>query len=86
MIVLPSLTLTPHLQHSKAIRQYDLLDIGVAGVPTDLTYPYTHLGSDTECLKQLASGKHAWSKVQRAMSVFTVPNTHRRFWHLRNGR
>ena len=39
------------------------LRVAVIGPKIDLTYSYDHLGDSTNVLSELASGKHAFSKV-----------------------
>ena len=46
------------------------LQVAVVGPKIDLTYAYDHLGDSTSVLNELASGKHAFSKVCRKTIVF----------------
>jgi NADH dehydrogenase (ubiquinone) Fe-S protein 1 len=39
------------------------LRVAVVGPQIDLTYSYDHLGDSANILNELASGKHAFSKV-----------------------
>ena len=39
------------------------VEIGVIGEPADLTYDYTHIGTDTAALVSVADGKHKFAKV-----------------------
>ncbi|XP_066432180.1 NADH-ubiquinone oxidoreductase 75 kDa subunit, mitochondrial [Eleutherodactylus coqui] len=39
------------------------LQVAVVGSPVDLTYTYDHLGDSPQIIKDIASGKHAFSKV-----------------------
>jgi hypothetical protein len=38
------------------------LKVAVIGTPNDLTYDYMHLGSSTDLLKEIASGKHPFAE------------------------
>tara|TARA_B110000503_G_C6759632_1_gene254917 strand:- start:107 stop:361 length:255 start_codon:yes stop_codon:yes gene_type:complete len=44
----------------KATRKNNL-KVAVIGTPNDLTYEYMHLGSSTNILKDIASGKHPFA-------------------------
>ncbi|NWY92816.1 NDUS1 oxidoreductase, partial [Loxia curvirostra] len=39
------------------------LQVALVGTPVDLTYRYEHLGESPQILQEIASGKHAFSKV-----------------------
>ncbi|XP_044158507.1 NADH-ubiquinone oxidoreductase 75 kDa subunit, mitochondrial [Bufo gargarizans] len=39
------------------------LNVAVIGSPVDLTYTYDHLGDSPQIIKDIATGKHAFSKV-----------------------
>ncbi|NXP88635.1 NDUS1 oxidoreductase, partial [Passerina amoena] len=39
------------------------LQVALVGCPVDLTYRYEHLGESPQILQEIASGKHAFSKV-----------------------
>jgi len=48
------------------------LQVAVIGPKIDLTYSYEHLGDSSNILNELASGKHAFSKVCRNVVFLNV--------------
>lgn len=50
----------------RAVRHNDL-KVGVIGAPADLTYDYTHLGTTTRTLIEIAEGTHPYcAKIANA--------------------
>ena len=57
----------------KATRKNNL-KVALIGTPNDLTYEYMHLGSSTDVLAEIASGKHPFAarfkKAKMPMILF----------------